>query len=230
MRIVRAKAARNLASGVDNRPRESSVEFVELTKQHKLLLAVVGLGVGAVAIDRFILGSGISGPSQAGAAIDERAVRPAAPTVAPEAQHKSLAARVEELPEPSVSRGEVADAFRLPAGVNVQQASKASAAPLSSADAFRLSSVMTRPVPAAVVNGHMLRSGHDYAFAASGSGLWTLLKDDEAAARRRSNPESIRVVRLESVEARTSSAPGSAVLVVDGTERHELVIQASEKQ
>jgi hypothetical protein len=209
---------------------ESSLGFVELTKQHKVLLGVVGLGVAAVAVDRLVLGSAISGPSEVAAAVDERAAAPQAALPRSEQAPQSLAARVDQLPEATSSRSELEDAFRLPATVGQAVGRTAAGVVAATAsDAFRLSSVMTRPVPAAVVNGNMLRSGHDYAFAASTSGAWTLLKDDEVAARRRDNPNSIRGVRLESVRARTSIAPGSAVIIVDGTERHELVIQASEK-
>jgi hypothetical protein len=201
---------------------------VELTKQHKVLLGVVGLGLGAVAVDRLILGSGIAGPSQAGAAVIERPATPRADSKPADAAPRSLAERVEALAEPDASKGEVAQAFRAPAGL-ASEVARSVGAVATKSDAFRLSSVMTRPVPAAVVNGHMLRTGHEYAFSASSSGLWTLLKDDEVAARQRTNASSIRVVRLESVRARTPTSPGSAIIIVDDSQRHELVIHASEK-
>lgn len=201
---------------------------MELTKQHKILLGVVGLGVGAVAVDRLILGSGVSGPSQVGAAIIEQPATPIAASKPVDSAPRSLAERVEALDKPDAPKSEIAEAFRLPTGLNVERAASVGAAAAKS-DAFRLSSVMTKPVPAAVVNGHMLRTGHDYAFSPSTSGLWTLLKEDEVAARQRTNASSVRVVRLESVQSRTPTSPGSAIIIVDGSERHELVIHSSEK-
>jgi hypothetical protein len=226
--IVRARGRRIPRPGVDAKRIKLVIEFVELTKQHKVLLAVVGLGVGAVAVDRLILGSGISGPSEVGAAIIERPSTPKAAFQPAQSSSLSMAERVDALEDAEASRTDLADAFRASAGLSVSDAPTIGNS-AAKADAFRLSSVMTRPVPAAVVNGHMLRSGHEYAFSPSASGLWTLLKDDEVAARQRGNPSSIRAVRLESVQARTATTPGSAVITVDGSERYELVIQASEK-
>lgn len=225
--VATPRAARIPPPAVDESPSKSFIEFVELTKQHKILLAVVGLGVGAVAVDRVILGSGISGPSQAAAATSEQPAPLAAPARAIETSHLSLADRIEELPAPEFTKSQVSDAFRPEAQTlaNETQSSGRS----TSSDAFRLSSVMTKPVPAAVVNGHMLRTDHDYAFAASQSGLWTLIKDEDIQSQRRNNPALIRVVRLESVQARTPTAPGSATIIIDGTERHQLVIHSSEK-
>jgi len=205
---------------------------VELTNQHKILLALVGLGIGTVILDRVVLGTGVSDPASASAGTSDQASTQRGEVSLAEVQRATIASKIEQLPQKLPDDARVSEAFRARAdwfaGSNQAKIVDAGSAK-SVSTAFRLSSVMTKPVAAAVINGQLLRTGQDYAFAANNSGIMQLLKDEDAAARRRSNPASVRVVRLESVEARVSGSPGAAVLIVDGTDRHELVIEASDK-
>lgn len=205
--------------------------LVELTKQHKVLAGILLLGAGAVVLDRTVLSSGISGPDQAAAAITSSSTNRVCDT-APSTSLESLTTRVSRLDGVAIDQAAVANAFVVPSGwaVNdkITQESGVVGSDSAATGQFRLSSVMTRPVVAAVVNGHMIRVGQSYAFGAGSDGKFGLLKQEELRQQQKSGGAGINSVRLISVEPRSQDNSGSAAIEVDGV-RISLAIEQSEK-
>ncbi len=205
---------------------------MELTKQHKVLAGIVSLGVGAVVLDRTVLNSGVTGPSVSAAATTSDSIKPG--SAGPSAVViERLADRIAQVEGRAQDQDAIAGAIVAPANWSVANvpASSASGSTRGTSlrfDQFRVSSVMTRPVAAAVVNGHMLRSGQNYAFGTAGDGKFGVLSQDELRQQRKLSVDSVSTVRLVSVIPRSDDNPGGAVIEVDG-KRIELLIEQSEK-
>lgn len=230
--ITTARAARTeyFFRSLDAEGWICSDDVVELTKQHKVLLGIVALGAGAVVVDRFVLDSGVSGPSPVNAAVPS-ASEQTAPEKQVYASMESLAARVEKVEVVTYDESDVARAFEPSSswfpGDNVST-------PISQSDEtigegqFKLSSVMTKPIAAAVINGHMVRAGQNYAFGVGADGQYGLLRQAELKDYQKRGFGNVNSVQLVSVLPRSEDNLGSAVIEVDGR-RVELVIDQSEK-
>lgn len=204
---------------------------VELTKQHKALASILVLGVGAIVVDRSVLRSGVSGPADAAAAVTP-ILKNCDSVVRNAVCIETLAARTSKVEAMSVDDAGVANSFVPPSGwttANPSAGDNADSGAASIAGSqFRLSSVMTRPVAAAVVNGTMLRAGQSYAFGVCADGKFGALKQEEIRHQRKLGGTGINTVRLISVEPRSEDSEGGAVIEVDGTQIN-LVIEKSEK-
>lgn len=204
---------------------------MELNKHHKVLAGILALGAGAVIIDRVVLESDVSGPAAASASVPQNAERRDC-VISPSPTCETLTARASQVKAIPIDSAELANAFVVPAGWTVAepslQHSIIDSGTVISHTQFRLSSVMTRPVAAAVINGNMLRAGHDYSFGVCNDGKFGVLKQDELRQLRKQGGTNISVVRLISVEPRSQDSEGGAVIEVDGT-RVSLVIEQSEK-
>ncbi len=143
---------------------------MEPSKQSKVLAAVLVLGAGAIGVDRFVLDSGVSGPRSAAAqqsATDTHESSPAQAQPRPTSAHASLASRLQnahdaDLPEGPAMPG-TESAFTPPQGwiapTPEPAQAPATAQPENPAAGYRLSSVISKPVPIAVINGKTLVAG-----------------------------------------------------------------------
>lgn len=143
---------------------------MELTRKHKLLLGVVGVGLISLTVDRFVLTS--SAPASAGAAPVVPAVpRPPADAQAQAPAHDGAADRLQRLesalPDPTPENTvRVAEAFQAPASWQPEAARKGraeqparSARESELADRFRLTSVFAMGPGYACINGTKLTVG-----------------------------------------------------------------------
>ncbi|MFP4144453.1 MAG: hypothetical protein ACLFV3_04860 [Phycisphaeraceae bacterium] len=151
---------------------------MELTRERKILLAVLSLGLGALMLDRVVLNAGASGPKSATAsgasyAVPEEAETPAEPspkvdtaaTPAADASAPALARRLAEVAsqeraDPTRTRDAFNPAAPWNAAPEAQRPDPAEEALRQFAGRHRLTAVMPGGEdPVAVVDGQLLRPG-----------------------------------------------------------------------
>lgn len=224
-----------MTHALDKSPRQSSLAFVELTKQHKVLLAIVGLGAGALFVDRVVIGSGLSSPKEASAGLSETLGVARTTSPAGEGDVVTFATRIDAMEQPFDSASEagsaLASAFR-PASTTGQSRTHAEerGEKRVALAGLRISSVMTRPVSAAMLNGHLIREGEVHTFQAKGGGPWLLLRGEQRDAALTDTPDTIHTVKLIAVRPRTAKLNGSATVLVNDRDRYEIELEASEKR
>lgn len=130
---------------------------MRLTRQHKVYVAVLGLAVGALVLDRVVLGTRLTGPAGASAYSLDPDDPLHTPTPAPSAG-RSLASRIDEAARANhLDAGEAIDAF---SPLRSGPAASASASPESEFNAaHRITAVMVKPSGAAIIDGRCIRVG-----------------------------------------------------------------------
>jgi hypothetical protein len=205
---------------------------VELTKQHKVLLGVVGAGVLLVAGDRLLLGGeGVSPRTAAGAAAAkvpaaEKASEQIAAVDSPTAADRLLAF-ADKHGTPSADSRLIATAFDdehvlAPAATAADVFEQRASAMCAGRDAndaegrtrhfreqIKLTSVMLNPKPMAFLAGEKLEVGETMRFGAKAGG---------------SCEHQVKLLRVHGPDRQARRA-GSAEVLIDGTYRVELVIE-----
>ncbi len=162
LRNRRRPSRNNLAGTLAAERDESSAPGVKLSKERRIYLGILGLGLAAVAADRVFLSAG---PGQASASISPMDPELPSPTIeAPKSSSLvSVARRLDEF-KLSPSHGHQTDAFVVPAAWQPPPAKAAEAAPqaakIPQTPENRVTGLIGRgEAVAAVVNGSALRIG-----------------------------------------------------------------------
>lgn len=168
-RVVRGHPAGWGCGEVARGPRDWFVVRVGHSTQRKAYVAVLGLALGGLALDRLVL-SGVTAPASAGAAeVEQPAEAPASTTVAVVPVRPSLTQKLASLP---LEDGPLVDAFRgtpvwlsSPEAPAEEEPKDQPSAP-SFEQTYKLSSVVIArggSGGAAVINGELVRVGMELA-------------------------------------------------------------------
>jgi hypothetical protein len=187
---------------------------VELTKQHKVLLGVLGLGVAAVIGDRVLLSGGVTAPATAEARPASEVVKPA--EASEPVQHGTvladrLATAASQLRADASADAQLDSMF----GATATTAASTRQAAIVEAETrektpeqfqfLKLSTVMLNPRPMAWITGEKLEL------------------NDEVRVGEGADRHSVKLLAVKGPDRKTGEL-GSVTVLVDGEHRVELVI------
>lgn len=187
---------------------------MELTKQHKALLAVLGLGATAIVCDRVFFSGGVTGPASVQAStLREVGAKPDAAEATPTSNMiaERLAAAAAKLDGDAVQPDALNDVFGEPVavkqtmGLDVRDEMER-AKPAPKYEHLKVGLVMLNPRPMASINGVRLEV------------------DGEARIGEGAQRHSVKLLSVKGPDRKTGEL-GSVVVLVDGVDRIELVIE-----